>query len=466
MRSDATEGDTATENPADPQAADGQATDGRPADGHASHGHAPDARDPAFGPDEPGRAQPGASDADGTGPAPRPLPWRSALVAVSLAATGWGLWRFLEPRPELAEALLGGGFHPELVRTLSRLTGLVPLPFAVAEFLLVAVLLWLLSLPIRAVREGRAAAARPPAPGRAWGRAGLRFVRGVGILVFGFYALWGWQYARPGLDARLGFPPAGEIADDELVMLGEALVNRTNALYLELHGSDDAGVPTARPEGPRPSPVALAGMNEAWERAVARWDLPEAMARPRPGPRTLLTTPVLRRLGMAGVYSPWTGEALVMADLAGAGFHFSAAHESAHQRGIARESDANAMAYLLGLDAPDVETRYAAALFLQRQALQGLARRDPETVLRLVQARYPGVQRDVEAIAERSRSVAGPAGDLARQANDAMLRRHGIADGVASYGGSLWIVAALARDRGVEALLPPSGPEPPGAALP
>jgi hypothetical protein len=410
----------------------------------------------------PGMAEPGVSDPDATVPAGRRLPWRSALVSALLAGAGWGVWRFLEPRPDLAEALLGGGLHPELIRTLSRVTGLVPLPFAVAELLLVAAGAWIVSLPVRAVREGRRTGARKAA----WGRGGLRFLRGAGLLLFGFYALWGWQYARPGLDARLGFPPAGVVADDELLALGEALVNRTNALYLELHGFDDAGVPTALPEGRRPTPVAQAQMDEAWDRAVQRWNLPGAMARPRPGPRTLLTTPVLRRLGMAGVYAPWTGEALVMADLAGASFHFSAAHESAHQRGIARESDANAMAYLLALDAPAAETRYAAALFLQRQALQGLARRDPETVLRLVQERHPGVQRDVEAIAARSRSVAGLAGDLARQANDAMLRRHGIAEGVASYGGSLWIVAALARDLGVEALLPPSDPEHPGAALP
>ncbi|TVP50476.1 MAG: DUF3810 domain-containing protein [Gemmatimonadales bacterium] len=417
---------------------------------------------PASEGDVPGMAVPVVSGPGATVPAGRRLPWRSALVSALLAGAGWGVWRFLEPRPELAESLLGGGFHPELIRTLTRVTGLVPLPFAVAELLLVAVMVWVASLLVRAVREGRRTGAWPAASGR----GGLRFLRGAGLLVFSFYFLWGWQYARPGLDARLGFPPSGVVSDDELEALGEALVTRTNALYLELHGFPDAGLPTAGPEGRSPSRTAHAGMNEAWERVAARWDLPPAMARPRPGPRPLLTTPVLRRLGMAGVYAPWTGEALVMADLPGAGFHFTAAHESAHQRGIARESDANAMAYLLALEAPSAETRYSAALFLQRQALRALARQDPETVLRLVQARYPGVQRDVEAIAARARSVAGPAGDLARQANDAMLRRHGIADGVASYGGSLWIVAALARDLGVETLLPPLEPQEPGAVLP
>lgn len=414
----------------------------------------------------------------GSGGADR-LPWRSTLATGLMAAGGWGCWRFLAGRPELAEALLGAGWHPEAILGLTRISGASPLPVAAAELILVALLVWLVSLPVRAVREARAARASradvtevTARGGRRWARAesraasrpasraglraGLRLVRGIAVLVATFYLLWGWQYARPGLDARLGIPPAGLVGDAELRVLGEALVNRANRLYLEVHGVEDAGSPTPAPAGWRWTEEARVELDAAWDRAIVRWELPPVMARPRPGPRMLRTTPLVRRLGITGVFAPWTGEALLMADLPGAGAHFTAGHESAHQRGIARESDANAMAYLLALESTSAESRYAAALFLQRQVLAALARRDPETTFSLVQGRLPGVQRDVEALAAWARSVAGPTQDMARQANDAMLRRHGIADGVASYGGSLWIVVALARDHGLDALLPPA----------
>jgi hypothetical protein len=404
---------------------------------------------------------------------PDPLPWRSTLAAVAVASGSWMAWRHLSAHPDRAEALLGAGWHPEAILLLSRISGASPLPVAAAELLLVVLLLWLASLPVRAVREvrgtpgGREGVADVSAGAgqRAATRAGLRLVRGIAVLTATFYLLWGWQYARPGLEARLGIPPAGPVEDAELRILAGALVDRANRLYLEVHGVEDAGSPTPAPEGWRWPEEARGELDTAWERASVRWGLPTVMARPRPGPRMLRTTPLIRRLGITGVYAPWTGEPLLMADLPGAGAHFTAAHESAHQRGIARESDANAMAYLLALESADTESRYAAALFLQRQALAALARRDPETTFARVRERLPGVQRDVEALAAWARSVAGPAQDLARQANDAMLRRHGIADGVASYGGSLWIVAALARNHGVEALLPPSS-DPPGPALP
>jgi hypothetical protein len=390
----------------------------------------------------------------------RTLPWASTLVAVVLAGVAWGGWHLLARNPERAEALLGSGLHPELLRRIGGVAGLLPGPVAVMELLVVAGVLWLLSLPVRAVlemrggREGSGRAASR-AGGRAAARAGLRLVRGVAVVVATFSVAWGWLYARPGLEARLDLPASGAVATPELLALAELLVERTNDLYLEVHGTPDAGVPTSPPPGTPPDNRGWGrAVDEGWGAVVERWGLPEAMARPRSAPRTLALTRLLRPLGILGVHAPWTGEALVFADLPGASAWFTGLHESAHQRGVARESDANALAYLVALEMEAPEPRYAAALFLQRQALQALARQDPEAVLRLVEARHPGVQRDVEAMVARARSIQGPVRDAARQANDAMLRRHGIAEGVASYGGSLWIVLALARRDGAEALLP------------
>lgn len=421
------------------------------------------------------------------------LPWRTTLGALLLAGAAWGGWRALAARPETAEVLLGGGWHPALVQALARLSGSLPGPVAVAEVVLVLLLVWLLSLPVRALLESG------PGGPRA-GRAALRLVRMLALLAASFYLLWGWQYARPGLEARLGLPASGALAPDEVAALAEALVERTNALHRLLDGAAHPASPDPAsreasdavssdgvsgvasdaasdavsgqasgaldpPALTPPPPLIPPGsrtwggeVDAAWGATVAARGLPPAMADRRPPPRSPALTPLLRRLGIHGVYVPWTGEALVLGDVPGGGAWFTALHESAHQRGIARESDANAAAYLVALSIEAVEARYSAALFLQRQALRALSRTDPETALRLVQRRDPGVQRDVDALVAWSLSVQGPAQEVARQANDAMLRRHGMPEGIANYAGSLWIVAALARAEGVEALLPPLAP--------
>ncbi len=414
---------------------------------------------PAAGPPEPAGPHvrtPGPARPQGP-PAPVRLPWRSTLILVGVAGAAWGVGSLLARSPDRAEHLLGSGLHPEVLRGVGRVAGLLPGPVAAMELLVGGVVLWLLALPVRALLEMR----RGGRAGPATARAALRLVRGAALGVATFALAWGWLYARPGLEARLGLPTTGSAPTAEVAALAGVLVQRTNDLYLELHGSPDLGAPTPPPAGWPPGNREWGEtLNEGWAAAVARWGLPEAMARSRPPPRTLVLTPLLRPLGILGVHAPWTGEALVFGDVPGASAWFTGLHESAHQRGVARESDANALAYLVALEMPPPEPRYAAALFLQRQALQALAREDPETVLRLVEARHPGVQRDVEAMVARSRATAGPVRDAARQANDAMLRRHGIAEGVRNYGGSLWIALALVRRDGVEPLLPPSVPLP------
>jgi hypothetical protein len=375
---------------------------------------------------------PPALDPDLSRRAPPSLPWRSTLVVGFLAVAAWGGGRALAARPALAEALVAAGPHPELTRGLTRLAGLAPV--ALAELLLAGLVVWIALLPWW----------------KAPGVAALRVARMALFLLLGFQLLWGVQYARPGLAERLGLPASGQLEAPELAALAEALVARTNDLYLALHAAPDAGAPT-----PAPDPLASAPeLQDRWEGAARRWSLPSAMARPRPTPRPLLLTPVVRWTGIAGVFVPWTGEGLVLTDLAGPTVPHTVAHESAHQRGVARESDANALAYLLALETPDPRVRYAGALFLQRQALAALSHLDPEATLRLVEERLPGVQRDVEALAARAREVEGPARRVATRANDAMLRGHGVPDGVRSYAGSLWIVAALARERGLIELLP------------
>jgi hypothetical protein len=143
-----------------------------------------------------------------------------------------------------------------------------------------------------------------------------------------------------------------------------------------------------------------------------------------------------------------------MADLVGPAFVHTALHESAHQRGIARESDANAMAYLVALASPAPEMRYAGTLALQRQALTALGDVDPEGARALARRRLPGVQRDVEAIVARNEDVKGVISQAVGTANHRMLVSQGVQEGVINYQGSLWILVALSERQGLEALLP------------
>ncbi|NIR77793.1 MAG: DUF3810 domain-containing protein, partial [Gemmatimonadetes bacterium] len=75
--------------------------------------------------------------------------------------------------------------------------------------------------------------------------------------------------------------------------------------------------------------------------------------------KTLGVTGLIDFLDIAGVYIPFTGEANVSGAQPDLSFPAVAAHEQAHQRGIARENEATFAGVLAAIHADDPLVRYS-----------------------------------------------------------------------------------------------------------
>jgi hypothetical protein len=269
-----------------------------------------------------------------------------------------------------------------------------------------------------------------------------------------FYLSWGLYYASAPLVDRLDwaqFAAADQGAEAdaaELARLAGELVAATNGAYVDATGGEDLGRPT---EPDRRAPLDEA-TESALERGYARladqMRLGPAFARARGSAKPLLASPLMSRLGLAGIYFPWTAEANYNHAMPGYQVPHSAAHEKAHQRGITAEDEANFLGYLAAALSGHAYTRYSGLVFAQRQLLSELQSRDPETVTRLVAARHPGVQRDVEAAAAYWRRYEGPAREVQEEFNDRYLRLHGIDEGIQAYHESVRLIVIFSRIQG------------------
>jgi hypothetical protein len=379
-------------------------------------------------------------------PEPPPLCLGRRLSGIAAGVGALALFHFLRRRPEVAEALAGSGPLAGLPRLLSHVTGVIPI--SLVELLVLAFL----------ARQGVALTRGLAELGRGedeWGRSllrgGLRAGQDAGWVLAAFVLLWGVHHARPGLEHRLGVTSAGEVEVGELVALARRAVEVSNRLYVEIHGGEDVGRPTQASD----LGTVARELEEGWRRLATDPRMPSMLGVSFGRPKPMLASPALRRFGISGMYIPFTGEALVLRDLPGATLPRAAAHEMAHQRGIAGESDANVLAFLVTRQASDPVVRYSGYLFLQAQLMGALARLDRERVAELIRLRHPGVQRDLEAQARYWEVARGWTRSVGVALNDAMLRAHGVAEGVASYQGSVWVLIALAREEGPEVLFPP-----------
>jgi hypothetical protein len=81
---------------------------------------------------------------------------------------------------------------------------------------------------------------------------------------------------------------------------------------------------------------------------------------------------------ITGVYSYFTGEANLNVVFPDYSLPYTAAHELAHQRGIARENEANFIAFLVCIRSDDAYLRYSGYLNLYEYVASALYRADPQ----------------------------------------------------------------------------------------
>lgn len=273
-------------------------------------------------------------------------------------------------------------------------------------------------------------------------------ITAVGVL---FYSTWGLAYARPSAAERLGWIGAGEklaeVSPEELRIFGDALVDKVNHLYLELHGWPDGYAVTvaSRSLGPRGLSAADDAIDRGYERLVSDLGLHRSVGRSRGPVKPLLSSVVFSWIGIGGFYFPFTGEANIDADAPEWQQPHTLAHEKAHQRFIASENEANFYGFLACIYTDDPFVQYSGWLFAQRQVLTALGVVDPWGFHHTVYRRLPGVQRDVNYAREFWAQYDGPVARLGDAVNDRYLRFNGVEGGIDSYSQSIELIVEWLR---------------------
>ena len=273
----------------------------------------------------------------------------------------------------------------------------------------------------------------------------LRLGADLGVVVVLFYALWGFNYARPPLTERAGFPVVEQVTVEELAGLARAAVDATNGVYLALHGQEDAGHPTVAARADRRA--LFAALAAGWRHVADSLRLEAPVGWRFGRPKAFLFAGGFKRMGVSGMYSPFTGEALVVGDLPAVSYPKSAAHELAHQRGITHEAEANLLGYLAAAWSANLHARYSAHAFAVRQLVPTLGRADHERGRDEAARLYAGVRRDLEDLERYWAQYEGPLEEVGTRVNDAFLRSNRIDEGVVAYSRSVELLIAFARSR-------------------
>lgn len=236
-----------------------------------------------------------------------------------------------------------------------------------------------------------------------------RLVATAAVLYISFALLWGLNYRRERLEAKVAYEPS-RVTREALVALANDSVRRANAGYSAAHAE----------------PLDAASLERTFNQVVL------ALGAPRPArvgvPKRSLLSPYFARAAIDGMTAPWFLEIILNSDLLPTERPFVLAHEWAHLAGYAHESEANFVAWLACRHG-DALPQYSAALAAHGHAAAQLSRDDRRALVPF----DAGPREDLRAILERYQRATPIVRDAARDVYDSYLKANRVEEGIASY---------------------------------
>ncbi len=365
-----------------------------------------------------------------TSSSPR-LPLISKLLYLLTALSG-GLYLAFVLSPAFAD-----GFNRTVASFGRALLGTLTawIPFSLGELFVILLLPAAVLLIVVAVRRYTAT----------W-RATWVYLGTLGSAVCVILILFVWSFAAgyyaPTLDQKLNLERR-EVSAAELRETADILVAELDALHEEILYLED---------GSSAMLMTYDEMNEklmeAYRRAGEKYDFIDTFSsRVKP---VMLSVP-MSYTHITGVYTFFTGEANINVNFPDYTIPYTAAHELAHQRGVAREDEANFVAFLVCMESDDPYIRYSAYLNLYEYVASALYSADPEAYA-LVRASLPEEIRAEQAAYTLffNQYRNNPIASISQATNDTYLKTQGATSGTRSYNMVVDLAVAYYRDGGAE----------------
>lgn len=300
---------------------------------------------------------------------------------------------------------------------LAKLTGW--LPFSLGETVIICVPVLAVLLIVKAILLSRGDR-----------KIAVRYLCGllsVCTLIYSLFVLtFATAYRGSPIDEKLGLEK-NTVNAEELRDTAQYLLEESNRLSGDVRFSKDGA---SRME--YSTEELNDKLNDAYSSISEKYTFVQKL---RSNVKRVAFSEVMSYAHITGVYTYYTGEANINYKFPDYTLPFTMAHEMAHQRGIAREDEANFVAFLVCLEADDAYIRYSAYMNMYEYAVSALYSADAELYSEVVQLRCARVESEQRAYAEffekyRDSAVSEVAGSV----NDTYLSSQGQSAGSGSYG--------------------------------
>lgn len=342
------------------------------------------------------------------------MKYKLKIALILLTPSTFVLNLILKKFPVIVEKFYADGLNKLVRQGLSLSTGVVT--FSVAEFLLFFLVIMLFCLLVNLLIK----------------LINGRFIEGllniatyISVIYLLFMFSWGFNYNRLSFD-KIADLKIEKSSKQELYELCETLISRANQLREKVQ-EDQRGVVTI-----------AGGYKSVFKRAPQGYknatDIYSELGGSYGPPKPIMLSKGMSYTGITGIYIPFTAEANVNVNITDFMLPATVLHEMAHQRGFAREDEANYISYVTCLEHPDVDFQYSGTILALIYSMNALADKDIAAYKELRVKYSEGVLRDLRNDAEFWDKYQGKVQKISNKVNNTYLKSNGQQDGVESYG--------------------------------
>lgn len=351
------------------------------------------------------------------------IDWRFTWIGLLLLT--FFLRYFMSVNPTFTEIVYSRGLF-EVFRWVYDFTlGLLPIP------LLYLALTFSIVWVIWKVRKNSKREYRP------WrNRLGSLFLSTlavIGVVIFFFFMLWGFNYSRVPVERQLELhiitPSEEEIKTEALVATQELIKARAQIFQATPTPLDESFLPSDLESAVRPqlkNVLRSAGYSTPG-RVRCRQIYPKGW---------------MMRLGATGIYIPYLGEGHIDGGLHPLAKPFTMIHEMSHAYGFGDEGTANFLAYLSTESSQDPIIKYAGRLSYWRYAVSQLYSVDKEAFDNLIAELPDDVKGDWQEVRETHAQYPAFFPILFNKIYDFFLKSQGVKEGTMSYSRVVTLVIA------------------------
>jgi len=335
--------------------------------------------------------------------------------------------------PNYIESIYSSFFYKLIANILSAITGF--LPFSLAELIVVSFFTFVLWYILKTIftlcksKNKRLSILKNTV---------LNVLATLGVIYFSFQVLWGFNYQRLTLD-KIFQLEIRKSSSRELAKLCERLIDNSNTLRTKLK-ENQYGImelPYTQKAMLKTAHLGYDNASLKYPKLKGNYGIPKGI---------LLSIPMCYT-GITGFYFPFTNEANVNMAETDSFLPFTTTHEMAHQRGFAKEDEANFIAYIACINHPDINFQYSGALTALSYSFNALQKSDAENYKELISTCGIGVLNDLKYNQDFWKPYSGPVEKINDKINDTYLKSQNQQSGTKSYGAMVDLLLAEYREK-------------------